>query len=65
MAGWKDHVGKKVFIELKRDSHPYSGKLIEVEENQDPRSNFIVILDRFNKRVQFAYTEIAILKEEA
>ena len=63
MAGWSEWVGKKVFIVSKNSSHPYQGKVIDVDDS-NPVLIWVVILDKFNKRVQFCAEEILSIKEE-
>lgn len=64
MAGWQEWLGKQVFIRSKNSSHPYQGKVIEVDENSAKPLIWIVIIDKFNKRVQFVHSEIIEIKEE-
>ena len=65
MAGWQEWLGKKVFIISKNSSHPYQGKVIEVDEISATPLIWIVITDKFGKRVQFVASEILSIKEEA
>jgi len=65
MNGWKSWLGKKVFINSKNSSHPYSGKVIEVVETKESPLVWITITDKFGKRVTFVHTEITLIKEEA
>jgi len=63
MAGWTEWLEKKVFIISKNSSHPFSGKVIEVDDS-NPILIWLVITDKFGKRVQFSVDEILSIKEE-
>jgi len=58
---WKRWKGKKIFLRTKHGK-VYSGKVIEVEINLP--LIWIVIIDKFEKRVQFSASEIVEIKEE-
>ena len=64
MVGWKKYLGKKVFIRSKNSSHPYQGKVIEVDDYSALPLVWIVITDKFGKRVTFVVSEILEIKEE-
>ena len=64
MAGWKEWVGKNVFIISKNSSHPYQGKVVEVDETSAMPLIWITIIDKYNKRVTFVASEILTIKEE-
>ncbi len=64
MEGWKYWMDKKVFIISKNSSHPYTGKVIEVDDT-NPILIWIVITDKFGKRVQFSAAEILTIKEDS
>ncbi|KKL53102.1 hypothetical protein LCGC14_2278790 [marine sediment metagenome] len=64
MAGWKEWLGKKVFIVSKNSSHPYQGKVIEVDELSGKPLVWITITDKYDKRVTFVQLEILSIKEE-
>ena len=64
MVGWKEWLGKKVFIISKNSSHPFQGKVIEVDDTSAKPLVWIVIKDKFDKRVQFVASEILSIKEE-
>ena len=64
MAGWKEWLDKKVFIISKNTSHPYSGKVVEVDENSAKPLIWITIIDKYGKRVTFVHSEILSIKEE-
>ena len=64
MAGWKEWMGKKVFIISKNSSHPYQGKVIEVDDYSAKPLVWITIIDKFKKRVTFVSSEILSIKEE-
>ena len=61
MEGWKYWEGKKVFLILK-NKRQYSGVVLEVELNT--HLAWIVILDKFNKRIGFSTEEIEVIQEE-
>jgi len=62
MAGWINWLEKNVFIRIK-NSHPYQGKVIEVDETSQ-HLIWITIIDKYNKRVTFSTEEIISIKEE-
>ena len=64
MAGWIEWLDKKVFIISKNSSHPFQGKVIEVDEISAPPLVWITIIDKYNKRVTFVHSEIVSIKEE-
>lgn len=64
MAGWKGFLGKKVFIRSKNSSHPYQGKVIEVDDSSAKPLTWITIIDKYDKRVTFVTSEIIEIKEE-
>lgn len=61
MEGWKYYEGKKVFIILK-NKRQYSGRVIEVDENST--LVFLTIIDKFDNRITFVYSEIELIQEE-
>ncbi len=63
MAGWKEWMGKKVFIISKNSSHPYTGTVIEIDDS-NPLLVWLVITDKFEQRVQFSVNEILSIKED-
>ena len=64
MAGWKEWLDKQVFIISKNSSHPYTGKVVEVDETSGKPLVWITIIDKFDKRVTFVHSEILSIKEE-
>ncbi len=64
MAGWGEWLDKKVFIISKTSSHPYQGKVIEVDELSAKPLIWITIIDKYGKRVTFVQSEILTIKEE-
>jgi len=62
MDGWKRYLSKKVFIILK-SKRQYSGKVIEVDDSNNPLI-FITIIDKFNNKITFAHSEIDLMQEE-
>jgi len=64
MAGWKEWLGKKVFIISKNSFHPYQGKVIEVDDTSGKPLVWITIIDKYKKRVTFVQSEILSIKEE-
>ena len=63
MAGWKYWEGKRVFIILK-NGRKYQGEVLEVEVNPSSPLVWIIITDKFGKRVQFVNSEIDVIQEE-
>ena len=59
---WKEWEGKHVFLRLKQ-GREYSGTISEVDENAKP-IGFITLIDRYNKKVVFAISEIKFIQEE-
>jgi hypothetical protein len=64
MAGWMKWLDKKVFIISKNSEHPYSGKVVEVDDISGKPLIWITIIDKFGKRVTFVTSEILSIKEE-
>ena len=64
MAGWKEWLDKRVFIISKNTSHPFSGKVVEVDETSAKPLVWITIIDKYGKRVTFVHSEILSIKEE-
>ena len=64
MAGWKEWLDKRVFIISKNTSHPFSGKVVEVDETSAKPLVWITIIDKYGKRVSFVHSEILVIKEE-
>ena len=62
MMDWTDWKGKKVYI-LLLNNREYSGRVLDVNGNLG-NAHFIEILDKFNKKVTFLTTEIAVIQEE-
>ncbi len=63
MEGWKSYEGKKVFIET-RSNRRYSGKIINVEVQENPTLIWITLIDKFNKKITFVHSEIVLIQEE-
>lgn len=63
MEGWKFWEGKKVFIILK-NKRTYQGEVLEIEMNPNSPLIWIIIKDKFGKRVQFVNSEVDIIQEE-
>lgn len=63
MEGWKFWEGKKVFIILK-NKRTYQGEVLEIEMNPNSPLVWIIIKDKFGKRVQFVNSEVDIIQEE-
>jgi NADH dehydrogenase FAD-containing subunit len=64
MTGWNSWLGKKVYLISKNSSHPFTGKVIEVDEQSSSSLIWITIIDKFEKRVTFVTSEILSIKEE-
>ena len=60
---WRDWRGKNVFVQL-RTGAVYSGKIIEVDDVSSNALTWIVLIDKFGKKVQFIDSEIIKIKEE-
>lgn len=60
---WKNWIGKKVFIRLKTQ-HEYSGVVQDVDDDGNGMVLFS-ILDKFNKLVSFAGSEVQEMREES
>ena len=60
---WKDWNGKKIFVRLKNGSI-FNGKVIEIDDHSAKPLVWIVIRDKFDKRVVFVTSEIIEIKEE-
>ncbi len=63
MEGWKYWEGKKVFVLLK-NKRTYQGIILEVETNPDSSSVWVILKDKFGKRVSFLVNEIDVIQEE-
>ncbi len=64
MGGWKEWQDKKVFINSRNSSHPFSGKVIEIDDTSAKPLVWITIIDKYGKRVTFVHSEILSIKEE-
>ena len=62
MEGWKYWEGKQVFILLK-NRWTYQGEVLEVDNSGSPIV-WIVLKDKFEKRVTFSVEEIDVIQEE-
>jgi small nuclear ribonucleoprotein (snRNP)-like protein len=62
MDGWKNYEGKQVFVRLK-SGRIYTGRVVQAD-TLNSNSFFLVLLDKFKKRVSIASSEIAVLQEE-
>jgi hypothetical protein len=62
MVSWNSWLDKKVYIELNNSSHPFSGKIVEVNDSE--MITYITIIDKYAKRVCFVTSEIKLIKEE-
>lgn len=62
MDGWKKYEGRKVFVRLK-SGRIYTGTVVQAD-TLNANSFFLVLLDKFKKRVSIASSEIAVLQEE-
>ena len=63
MVGWDYWLDKKVFLTSSSIKHPFEGKVIDVEEISSELI-YIIILDKYNKRVRFNTSDILVIKEE-
>jgi len=64
MVGWKSWVGKKVYIELLSRSHPYTGKVIDVDNTSGKPFIWITIIDKFGMSIKFLHSEVKLIQEE-
>jgi len=64
MEGWMAWLDKKVYIISKNSSHPYTGKVIEVDVISSKPLIWITIIDKFERRVTFVTSEIVTIKED-
>jgi len=64
MAGWKEWLDKKVFINSRNSSHPFTGIVVEVDETSAKPLIWITIIDKYKKRVTLSHSEILSIKEE-
>lgn len=62
MDGWSKWIGKKVFIRT-NNNRVYSGRIKDIEIYPKPLI-WIILIDKFNKIIQFSTNEIAEIKEE-
>ena len=62
MEGWKYWEGKTVYIILK-NNRKYSGKVIEIDDQTLPII-WMVLIDKFDKRITFCVEEIEVIQEE-
>jgi ribosome maturation factor RimP len=62
MIDWNYWKGKYVFVKL-NSGGVYSGKIIEVDDSKPPLI-WIVMIDKFGKKVQFVHSEIQKIVEE-
>ena len=63
MEGWKYWEGKKVYIILK-NHRTYQGYVLEVEMSPTSPLVWMVIKDKFGKRITFSIEEIDVIQEE-
>ena len=62
MDVWKNYLEKKVFIILK-NKRQYAGIVIGIDDSNPPLI-FITIIDKFDKKITFAHSEIDLMQEE-
>ena len=63
MEGWKYWEGRKVFIILK-NKRTYTGNVIEIETSEKSPIIWMIILDKYDNRIQFSVDEIETIQEE-
>ena len=63
MEGWKEWIGKKVYIET-RSHRKYSGKVIKIDAQEYPFLVWITLIDKFDKKITFVHSEINLIQEE-
>jgi len=59
---WDYWIGKKIFVRL-RNGNFFSGKVIEIDDSLTPII-WIIIIDKFGKKVMFVHSEILEIREE-
>ncbi len=59
---WIDWFGMHVFVQLKSGGY-YTGCVIDIDEKAKPLV-FLTILDKYNKQVTFAVSEIIKIVQE-
>ena len=62
MEGWKNWIGKRVYIILK-NQRKYIGTVLEVDI-KSPESAWMTIEDRDSNRVTFSISDIELIQEE-
>jgi sporulation protein YlmC with PRC-barrel domain len=60
---WQEWLGKKVYIET-NSKRRYTGKVIDVEINENPKLIWITILSSQDNKITFVHTEINLIQEE-
>jgi len=60
---WKDWIGKRIFVKL-QSGGVYTGDVVEVDDNSSNKLIWIVIIDKFGKKVQFLDSEVVKIVEE-
>lgn len=60
---WKEWLGKHIFVQLKSGG-VYTGDVVEVDDSSSNKLIWIVIIDKFGKKVQFLDSEIIKIVEE-
>lgn len=60
---WKDWIGKNVFVQLKSGG-VYTGKILDVDDTSSNVLIWIIMLDKFGKKIQFVHSEIIKIVEE-
>ena len=63
MDGWKDWIGKKIYIKTVSGKE-YTGEVIDVEINNNPRLIWITLIDKFKTKVMIVNSEISIIRED-
>ena len=61
MDGFEEWKGKKVFV-LLRNKRQYTGVVQDVYSNNG--ITFIMLIDKFNKKVGFIQSEVEVIQEE-
>ena len=62
MEGWKDYVGKKVYIET-RSNRQYTCEIVSIDDKGNGLI-FINTIDKFGSKITFATGEISLIQEE-
>jgi small nuclear ribonucleoprotein (snRNP)-like protein len=60
---WNEWIGKNVYIET-RSNRRYTGKVVNVELNENPTLIWITIISSQGNRITFVHSEITLIQED-